>query len=204
MSEFVVIPKNNNDKVKTIFVDEEPWRDIHCSIFGYQKFEIKSIEQFELLEQKKVKSFVYKKLAQQNYSSHGLTKILKDFLVPKVLIQAVIQDCQDLGYINDEDWLKSFIRGAKAKKNGPRTILQKLLAKGFDKETASVALENEDSPKDRVMRIRKLLETRYKKYDLKDYKEKQKVVASLVRKGYSFEDILPCLSMDEFDHEHYD
>lgn len=203
MSQFVIIPKENAKNVKTILMDEEPWRDFHCAVFGYYTFEILSIEQFEILEKKKVKAFVYRKLAQKNHCSHELQKKLKECLVPKSIADAMIEECENLGYINDEDWLKSFIRGAKTKKVGPAFIMQKLMMKGFDKETAAAALKEEDLPRDRIERIKKLLQTRYRSRDLTDYKEKQKVIASLARKGFSFEDIKNALSLGH-DHDHHE
>jgi regulatory protein len=189
-----VITKEGAYNVKTILVDDEPWKDIHLSVFGRQELELTSIDQFDLLEYKKVKVFVYKKLSQKNYCSHELKKILTEYLVSPVVIKSVLDDCQNLGYINDNEWLKSFIRSAKTKKCGPFWILQKLMSKGIDKDTAKEALNAEDSSEDRVARIQELLKTRYRTRDLTNYSEKQKVVASLVRKGFSFEDIKASIS----------
>ncbi|HRD54981.1 MAG TPA: regulatory protein RecX [Parachlamydiaceae bacterium] len=141
-------------------------------------------------ERKKAKAYLYKKLAQKNYCSLELKKKMQDELFSKDLIEELIKECEGLGYINDEEWLNSFIRGAKAKSQGPLFIIQKLIAKGFCKEMIKRALGREDSKEERKARIVRLLATRYKSRELKDFKERQKVVASLVRKGFSYEEVL--------------
>lgn len=184
-----IVPKEGVYNVKTILVDDYPWKDFHTAVFGKENLDITSTDQFEILEPKKVKAFVYKKLAQKSYCSQELTKILKEYLVSPSVIESVIEECQNSGYINDKDWLDAFIRSAKNKKCGPEWILQKLMSKGIARETAKNALKTEDSQEDRVARIKALLEFKYRTRDLTDFKEKQKVIASLARKGFSFEDI---------------
>jgi len=184
-----VVAKEGAYNVKTIMVDDYPWKDIHSAIFGRQDLDLASTEQFEILENKKVKAFVYKKLAQKSYSSFELKKLLKEYLVSSRLIDAILDECINLGYINDKDWIDSFIRSAKNKKCGPEWILQKLMSKGIDRETAKNALSRNDSAENRIGRIKSLIDSRYKARDLTDYSEKQKIVCSLIRKGFSFEDI---------------
>ncbi len=202
MCEITIAPKENAYHVNTIFIDDEPWKDIHTSIFGRQELELISTEQFEILEVKKVKAFVYKKLSQKNYSSFELKKILKEYLVSESVIESVIKECKNLGYINDKDFLETFIRSAKAKNKGPEWILQKLMLKGLKRETCQKFLETQDSSDDRVLRIKSLLETRYKTKDLTDFAQKQKVIGSLARKGYSFEDIKSALKEHSYELGH--
>lgn len=184
-----VLPKENAYKINTIYINDEPWKDIHPAIFGRDAFELTSIEQFEALEAKKVKIFVFKKLSQKNYCSFELKKILKEYLVTSSVIDAVINECKNLGYLNDRDFLESFIRSSKAKNKGPEWILQKLMLKGLKRETCEKFLNTQDTSEDRILRIKTLLQSRYKNKDITNFAEKQKVVASLIRKGFSFDDI---------------
>lgn len=141
-----------------------------------------------------VKAFVYKKLSQRGYSSHELKKLLLKQLVTEDLIDSVLLECENAGYINDESYLENFIRAGQLKKWGPEHIIQKLMLKGFDRETIRLKLHVHDSPNERIARINILLKTRYKTRDFTVFKERQKVIASLIRKGFSFEDIQASLT----------
>lgn len=136
-----------------------------------------------------IKTLIYKKLARRSYSSHELKAELLKQLVPQELIDNVMSEVISAGYINDNDYLESFIRVSQLKKLGPERIIQKLMHKGFKRETIASKLQLHDSKEERITRIKKLLETSYKTKDLTIFKEKQKVIASLIRKGFSFEDI---------------
>lgn len=189
MAKFYQAPKEGSKNVQMLIFDEEPWREIRTEIFGRSELEIESKEDFKALEEKKVRQFILKKLSLRNYSSFELIKLLKSYQVTEVLIQALILEFQNLGYINDEDWIESFIRGAKAKKKGPFAIFHQLVEKGVDPERAKIALNQWDQKSDRALRIKKILESKGKRYDLADFKDRQKIIASLLRKGYSFEDV---------------
>lgn len=148
------------------------------------------------LEKKKAKTYLYKRLSQKNYCSLEIKKKMRDQAFSIELVEELLLECERLGYINDKEWLASFIRGAKAKKQGPLLIIQKLLSKGFCKETIKEALALEDSEEERKTRIMTLLLTRYKNLDLNDFKERQKVIGSLIRKGFSFEEIIDTLNLE--------
>lgn len=140
-------------------------------------------------DKSEVKAFVYKKLAQRGYSSHEIRKLLIKELVSQELIDDILLECGNAGFINDDNYLECFIRSGQIKKWGPEHITQKLMLKGFDREIITLKLKEHDLPENRIQRIKKLLQTRYKSRDLTVFKEKQKVIASLARKGFSFEDI---------------
>lgn len=141
------------------------------------------------MNKSEVKAFVYKKLSQRGYSSHEMKKLLIKQFVSQELIDHILLECENAGFINDESYLESFIRSGQIKKWGPEHITQKLMLKGFDRETIKLKLQVHDLPNERVTRIQALLQTRYKTRDLTVFKERQKVIASLIRKGFSFEDI---------------
>jgi regulatory protein len=94
-----------------------------------------------------------------------------------------------LGVIDDEAWVASFVR-SQSKRCGLRIIQQKLRAKGISADTSSFA---GDSPAAENEAILHLLNTRYRKKDLSQTKEKQKVIASLMRKGFAYQQIIAAL-----------
>ncbi|WP_068467144.1 regulatory protein RecX [Candidatus Protochlamydia phocaeensis] len=185
-------PKAERKEILTVFLDGEPWRDVHIAIFGrFPAFPTcLSIQEwtaaFELLEYKRVKNYVIRRLAAQSYHSEQLNKLLRERLVQPPTIQKIIQECQEWGYLNDEAWIENFVR-AHQKKQGLRVILAKLQAKGLSTENLQHIREQWINPEEETLAIRRLIQTKYRSKDLSQYKEKQKVFAALMRKGYPFE-----------------
>lgn len=139
---------------------------------------------------RKAKVYALKRLSSKAYLSKELRESMlrKEFLPEH--IERILSECRELGYLNDEEWLNAFVRGQISKKRGPKAIAAKLFQKGFPRDKIQevvTEIKGSDSPADG---IRQLLQTKYKNKNLKDYREKQKVIASLARRGYDFEDIL--------------
>jgi len=139
-----------------------------------------------MTEIEKAKHYLYKLLAMKSWHSVELQKKLKKYELSSEEISNLIEEVEKLGYINDDEWLASFIRGQTAKKISPRMITCKLRQRGvsFDPELVKGTMESES------LQISALLKTKYKNRDLKDYKESRKVYASLARKGFSHQAIL--------------
>ncbi len=117
-------------------------------------------------------------------------------------IEKIITELTQAGYLNDQVWIESFIRVQIQKKNGPSVITKKLMQKGIPAEMAKKAVNKQTKPKDLSQSVQRLMETKYKNKNLKDFKERQKVVASLIRKGFSLDTIKSCLNVEleqEFD-----
>lgn len=180
-----------------LFLDDEPWKEVHASIFGKPP-RIDGLEEpfnktFLEREWRYSKNFALRRLVQKNYSSYEIEKLLLERSVSKESIRKVVAELVKEGYINDLDWISNFIRRNKEKKYGPKNIVLKLRMKGVPEgeiERALGELEEQNSSSDQ---IKKLLETKYSKKDLSDFKEKQKVIASLIRRGFDYEAILPYL-----------
>src|SRR5207253_3042304 len=114
-------------------------------------------------------------------------------LVSKRTIEKLIADFQNAGYINDSEWIASFVRRYWASGTGPQAIVMKLRAKGIPQEAAESAISlvcTDDAQKGKIQR---LLGTKYRNKNLSDFKEKQKVIASLIRKGFDYEEITQVL-----------
>ncbi len=192
------MPKEGRKELRTIFLDGEAWRDIHTSIFGRDpscpscatRAEWKEV--FEKWEYQRVKNYVIWRLSNQPYHSQQLHKLLRERLVCQQTISKVIDECLSSGYLDDETWIESFMRSQK-KKNGLRSILLKLQAKGLTAETLQEIRSNWNCPEEEKGAIAYLLRTRYRNKNLNDFREKQKVIASLMRKGYAFEQIQAAL-----------
>lgn len=195
------LPSSDRQTVMTIFCDGVPWRKLHTSIFGRHPNlpqECHSLQEFShefsVLEYRQAKSYALRRLSLQGMLSAALVRSLKERLVSQTTIERVLQDLCELGLINDDEWAASFIRTQQLKKFGPRAIAQKLANKGIKRETLQLALEQSASFDDQKTAILKLLQSRYSKRGLSDFKEKRKVVASLVRRGFDLTLVLNCMA----------
>lgn len=179
-----------------ISCDGELVRKLHLSITGSkpqlprQTASLEELQQtINQLERKGARQFALKKVAAQAVLSHQLDEALKQRGVSSLVVREILIDFESHGYLNDAEWIASFIRIQKQKRMGAQVIAQKLRMKGVAEEQYKHLLED-DNPQER---IQELLASKYAKRNLKDFKERQKVIASLARKGYAFEDILESL-----------
>lgn len=169
-------------------------RSVHRSIFGKNpRFPFfGSMEEWEILfkdlEYKRTKNYLLWRLSKQNYHSEQLKKILSDRLVTEDTIERVLQEFISLGYLNDQEWLSHQIRVLKKKSSG-RSIILKLRQKGISKETLEKTQEILRSPQEEEQVIRELLDNKYRKKNLNDFKERKKVVDSLIRRGFPYETV---------------
>lgn len=190
--EIQVRPHPNFKDRWEIFLDDEKWREVHRSIFGKnfslpETFEDKNWEVFfESLEYKRVRGYVLWRLSSQNYHSEQLAKLLRERLVSPCLINQIIFEFCSKGFLDDELWLKNFIKN-RQKNESLKTILAKLYAKGLSKESLDQISQRWKDPKKELEAIEKLLKGRYRSKDLTQFKEKAKVVGSLLRKGFSYD-----------------
>lgn len=175
-----------------LLVDDEPRYEIHTSVFGKslefhstyqdeQSFE----EHFQEVEYQKTRNYAFKRLAMKNHSSFEMQQALEERYVSSQVIQKVIEECTQLGYINDLDWIQGFVASQKRKNLGAKMIRMKLLAK---KVPLSLIEEMESSFSDgEEQQIHELLEKRFRNRNLEDFKEREKVIGALLRKGYDLE-----------------
>lgn len=200
MLQIEIAPHPNRRSLLTISIDGDLWRNIHTSIFGLRPSLPKncySIEQFAekfaAIEYRQAKYYAIKRLSQLSLPSAKLIKSLKERLVSESVISRLIAELLEAGYINDREWTASYVRIQSQRNIGPRAIAQKLAAKGMA-STQVVELLRE-SQTDEIQRntIRHLLATRYRTRNLGDFRDKRKVVASLVRRGFDLSLILNVL-----------
>lgn len=193
------VPKEGRRELWQILVDDEDWRDVHRTIFGAKPLfpplapgsDFRAI--FDGYEHRRVKNYVLWRLSKQSYHSEQLSKMLRERLVQEKTIHSVLKELQESGYLDDEAWLKAFVR-SQQKRYGLPLILSKLRMKGLSAQTLQHLSEDRSNPEDELDAIRHLLQTRYRLKDLADYKTRQKVFASLVRKGFSFDQVKAALA----------
>lgn len=205
--EVIFRPKQGNRDRWDIVVDGEKWSEVHRAIFGRKPFfppvpiekDLQSL--FDAFEYRRVKGYVLWRLSKQSYHSEQLAKLLRDRLVQDHTIDRVIQEYRDLGFLDDESWMQNFMRVQQKRYSLP-FILSKLYAKGFSSETIQRLSNEWKNPEEELQAIQHLIKTRYRSKDLKEPKSRQKVIASLARKGYAFDQIQTALS--EHQNEEFD
>ncbi len=184
----------------SIYIDDELWREVSTAIISPKTPLPQSCENhsqflklYAELEHKGAKLYTYKRLARQNLSSADLMRLLSLKGVSPEIAAQVVNEMQNLGYVNDDSWAEAFIRQQRQLKKGRLFIASKLRRKGFSTEQVDAWLSEQHQDYSEDAAIRKLLSTKYHKRNLQDFKEKNKVIASLVRKGFSLNDVLKAL-----------
>ena len=140
---------------------------------------------------KKALSYVVWLLGRQSYPTYILRKKLKEKEYEEEHIEHAIGFCLKHGYINDKQWLKRKVESLIAKSNGPRMIVQKLMAKGAPLSDIKAEIEGLE---ERVL-IRQWYEKKYSTCDLSDPKQKKRVYDGLARRGFSSYQIIEFLQL---------
>lgn len=198
------VPVEGRKMLMTILHDGEAWRTIHISIFGKKPALPRACDSiadftqiFAAQEYQMARQYVMRRLSAMNLPSTTVVRSLKQCLVSQEAIERVVENFKEIGYLNDDTWTKGFVRRQMESKRGPRAIAQKLSQKGFDTSEIEAAMDEfqgEAGEAAQLSAIKQLLKTRYHKRNLSDFKEKQKVVAALARRGFDFSLIMEALA----------
>ena len=124
------------------------------------------------------------------------TKLLRNDY-PSDIVEEAIAYVKSFGYINDAEYTRSFIENRKEKKS-KKEIYAALCQKGLPKDLIETALEECYADDDSIAAIEAIV--RKKKFDHKstDYKEMQKMMGYLVRKGFRYDDIRQVIQVSEW------
>lgn len=115
---------------------------------------------------------LYDKLREKGYSSQD--------------IDESIGKLQEYGYVNDDNYAFSYIKG-NINKKGSRRISMELIRKGIDKEIIYDKLSMFDDNETKV--IQEALERRYRNANFDDQSERRRIFSYFVRRGFKYENI---------------
>lgn len=122
-------------------------------------------------------------------------------------VNTAMEKLLDLGLVNDRRYAELLVRELyERKKYGRNRVKNELYRRGIDSEIINEVIEEyeNESEQDNIQTIVDIIRKKY--YNkLIDEKSRQKVVAALVRLGYSFSDIRQAMSefsSDEFYEEY--
>ena len=139
---------------------------------------------------KKAVNKCYDFLSRRDYS----VKELKDKLLRTVDLdnaQRAIDLMLDYGYLNDEEYAKELLNHLLNNKNMSKSfIIQEMRKKGISSDIYDELILNNEI--DNISTAETLIKNKYI-YKLNEQNGREKVIAALLRKGFSYSDILAAL-----------
>lgn len=134
------------------------------------------------------KEKAYEYLGYGDLSRKKLLEKLTRFGIEPPAAEAACDWMEKQGFLNDQRLAEKLaLRFAEGKHWGPRRILPELIQRGIPSDLAKEAVAGLDF--DYEASVYWFLETKYRRYDLSDPKEKQKVFQGLLRYGFDFDEI---------------
>lgn len=128
-------------------------------------------------------------------SEHELRRKLTQAEFPAVLIDRAVSYVKMYGYLDDKRFAASFIR-CRMNKKSKLMIRNELLQKGISEEVLEEAFDEtyaEEEEDSELTAIKKAIARKTKEPEALTYEEKQKLIASLYRKGFDLSKIKQCL-----------
>ncbi len=140
-------------------------------------------------------------LQKKDYTEKQLRDKLLEGMYPVEIIDDAINYVKSFRYIDDDRYARDYITYQMENRSRSR-ITQDLLGKGLSKEVIMGAIQElyaEDEGDVEINQIRALLAKKHYDPENCDYKDKQKIMAFLLRKGYSMSLIRKVMSTDEYE-----
>lgn len=138
----------------------------------------------------KIKQNAYRYLSGRNHSKYELkTKLLRK-KYQKSLIESVISDLENLGYLNDEKFALDYFKYQKGKNKGFLKIKSELIRKGIDRNILDgIEIDNNDL-NDFYESAKKIADKKYLQLSQRKIdksKISSKIYQSLLSKGFTIE-----------------
>lgn len=143
---------------------------------------------------KRVKERSLYLLKSMDRTEYEIAVKLRQGFYPQELIDYALDFLKKYGYVDDKRYIENYIHANSGRKSR-RIIIQKLQQKGLSKElieSVQADMEEETSEHDETSMIYSLLEKKHYNPDC-DYKEKNRIISFLLRRGFEMEDILSCM-----------
>lgn len=131
------------------------------------------------------------KLSRRSYLCEEMREILEEKEFSSEEITSTLGQLQEMGYLNDREWVESAIRREIRAQHGPGFIRQKLRFKGAPMDLVEECLPLV-YPEELQLEIIQALKIKLKS------KEKQKLIASIARRGFQLSEILKVCYNDNY------
>jgi regulatory protein len=171
-----------------VLVEGEPWKEIHRRLYkSYLKEILRCQTKKELsdcvlkIDTKIARGIVYKALALKGYMKSELKKKLIAVKIDPRAIDEILQECEKLGYVDDQREGKLYIQREKRRGLGPQMIAYKLQQKSPDlKEMVRAEISDEEQ----VALIQKWITKKTARLDINEIKVKERLYRFLRGKGF--------------------
>ena len=130
-------------------------------------------------------------LQKKDYTEKQLRDKLSEGLYPRDIIDDAIDYVKSYHYLDDERYARDYIAYHMSVRSKNR-IIQDLTGKGINKDMLMPIIEElyvEEDSNVELDQIKKLLAKKHYDPEQTEYKEKQKIMAFLLRKGFQMSDI---------------
>lgn len=189
--------KFETDRAVFISLDEQLWGVLNLrtllAILPFSEQEELSSETAEkLIDTMKKKAWwqITEYLAKSEHSTKQAIDYLKRKHYHPDIISECISLCTEKQYLNDSRFAEILIRSLLERGKSKRSILQKLHEHNIASSIYEPILQDTDEPEEYKDRIISLMSDLIRKHqDLPKHKCKEKVFASLYRKGFDLDDI---------------
>ncbi|WP_194847649.1 regulatory protein RecX [Candidatus Neptunochlamydia vexilliferae] len=176
----------DNKRFSEITLGDEVVKEVHRRLYKNHLREIlrasskKELSDLLLkIDIKLARGLVYKWLSLKGYMRSELTKKLKTYKIDSEAIKAILDECEERGYINDKKEGRLFIERQKKRGFGPQMIAFKLSQKSPDLKEMVQVSDDEQS-----VAIQNWIEKKTRSADLHDIKVKQRLYRFLRGKGF--------------------
>ena len=157
-----------------------------------QNHQKKSIEEPE--EYRDARRKAMRLLEHMDRTERGLRDKLRQAGFSQLAVDYALSYVESYGYIDDERYARTYIAYRMNTKSRQK-IIQELISKGVDKETAAAAWEEEaalNMPDEREI-LSRTIETKYCPDTELNEKEMRRLQGYLIRRGFSYSDIKSAL-----------
>ena len=186
-----------DDKRFCLYIDYEPFGPLYQSDIKRLKLDIGQDIDPEILEDFR-KDFLYKRAMNKALSSvkysekceYDIRRKLEELYFDNEIIDFTVDRLKCYDYINDERYASVYIR-THIKNKSRKKITYMLLSKNISSEIIEKTFENSELPDEEAI-ISNLILKKYKPEDIS--LNKDKIISSMLRKGYSYGIVQKCLN----------
>lgn len=132
------------------------------------------------------RNYAFRLLGMRAYTVWEFRKKLASKGISFEVIEGIVEECLEKGYLSDFLWTENFVRFLLKKGYGLNVIKKKLQMKGISEDLSSEVISRFCKEEVFFKSITHLLETKYKDRDLQNLKECQKVINSLIYRGFDY------------------
>ena len=197
--------ERKGNKIQVTFSDST---SIKLSSDVYKKFPVKVGDEIdekslELIKREneyfEVKRSALRFLSIRNHSSQELSRKLLRKKFSGEIIEKVLNDLFNLGYLNDKKFAEQYFNELVGKFFGPLKIKNELIKRGINREVVDEVL-NDYFTNDEMQRevIQKLLSKSKFPEKISSRNELQRIYNYLISRGFSSEVVMDCLN-DRYD-----